>query len=290
MILILGSDGFLGSYFSKQITNPILLHSTKTQSLNQAIFNGYFQKEKEINQVLNDSRITKVVNCIAIADIEKCEENPDLAKWVNSDIPKLLSKICLNKGLHFCHISTDAVFGDNKKFDGESDETNPMTVYGKSKLEGEIEVMRTNDNSVITRVNFVGYSNTKNSLVNYFVDSYLRKEKVTGYSNVFFNPIHASDTVRIILEIMDKGYKGMWHVVGSKRISKYSFGKTLFKKLDFNPYHLEKKKLTSVKNGIQRSFDLSLSNDKLIKSGISPQKFSDTINEIQLEVERVIGN
>jgi dTDP-4-dehydrorhamnose reductase len=239
---------------------------------------------------LSDSRITKVINCIAIADIEKCQENPELAKWVNSDIPMLVSKICLNKSLYFCHISTDAVFGDNRKFDNETEETKPMTIYGKTKLEGEIGVMSTNDKSVINRVNFVGYSNKKSSLVNYFVDSFLRNERVLGYSNVYFTPLHASNTARVVLEMMDKGYKGLWHVVGSKRISKYSFGKRLFKKIGFNAHQLEKNKLVLDKNGIQRNLDLSLSNSKLIKSGIFPQKLSDTLNDIKLEVEQLIGD
>ena len=112
--LLLGASGFLGSYFQRALPKNSIFHASSYHPSRLGSKLGYIVKkietEKDIQSLFQKNEITRVINCIALSNIEKCEENPELANWLNSSIPLLLAKKCWQKGIQLIHISTDAVF------------------------------------------------------------------------------------------------------------------------------------------------------------------------------------
>lgn len=269
--LILGGNGFLGSAF-RLLNDKVILHQRKlpTNKCDEfVVFNPWDIKVLEDFVVKNDIR--RIINCIALANIDYCEKNERVAFQVNSKLPELLSKLCFKHNIHFTHISTDAVFDGKLGNYSEASRTNPISVYGRSKLNGELSVLENNPKSFIARVNFYGVSPKRNSLFDFFYNSILSKSKVPGFDDVIFSPLYIKDLVRALFSISNLNYSGVLHMASDNPLSKYSFG-VLIAKLLGEPADIVEKKILDVLDPLNiRAKNLSLDNKKF--RGLYKQKF-----------------
>jgi len=273
--LVLGASGFLGSYFSAILENEAWLHTSKIGQLaeDDRTVVGDFNNSEELESFLNYGDFTKVINCIALASIEQCESNPVLATWLNSEIPSILSKICLKNNIKFAHISTDAVFDGKNSPNLENEIVSPISNYGKTKAIGEMNVMKSNPNAQIFRVNFFGRSPKRNSLFDYFFDNLKNGNKVLGYTDVLFSPMSAENTARIIIHLMDFADPGIFHISGNAVMSKYEFGCKIASYLSVDKDLISQSNLSSSSGGSIRSNNLCLSNKKILEHGIKIENF-----------------
>lgn len=290
--LLLGASGFLGSYFRKILANSSIFHATSNQSVNQNlnerfIFNK-FDTEEDIDKLFKSQNISRVINCTAISDIEKCEEKPELAYWVNSKVPELLAKKCFSGSIQFIHISTDAVFSGDHFYPSEISMPNPKSIYGYSKLEGENRALEMNRTSLICRVNFIGWSNRGKSLFNYIYSNLLNNVPFIGFKDVYFTPLYAADTAGIILRLANGKHIGRYHVVGSERLSKFDFAQLIARKIHANGKLIKSGSVDQSSFGLKRSKDLSLSNVKLRELGIGVPSLSEGLDKLIVELEDII--
>jgi dTDP-4-dehydrorhamnose reductase len=159
--------------------------------------------EQSIEDYISKNKITSIINCAAYTAVDKAEEDKEGADLVNRKAVKKLAKIAQKNDIKLIHISTDYVF-DGKSFKPYCEEfqTNPNSVYGQTKLEGELEMIRINPfNSIIIRTSWV-YS----SFGNNFVKTMLRLGKNKEELGVIFDqvgtPTYARDLARTILDIL----------------------------------------------------------------------------------------
>lgn len=289
--LLLGASGFLGSYFQGILPNNSLLHTSSYQSLALHNKSGYIVKKIETDQdielLFQQNEFTRVINCIALSGIEKCEENPELAIWLNSSVPLLLAQKCWKKGIQLVHISTDAVFSGEISFPSEVDKPCPISRYGKTKLMGEKGVVESNKSALICRVNFIGWNRRGNSLFNYFYFNLLENRQVKCYSDVYFTPLYAARTVELINELSSLQMTGIFHVVGSERITKYDFALMLLGKMSLDR-SLLREEITHSSDFIKfRSKDLSLSNLKMLKLGLKLSPLSIQLDQLLAEMVEI---
>jgi dTDP-4-dehydrorhamnose reductase len=272
-VLVLGGTGFLGSYFVRSLGKRAVVHTTKTfNSFHAANFQQLvFQKNRvdEVRVFLEKQNCGTIINCIALADIEKCEKDQSLAYWINQDLPGFLSANSKSLESKFVHISTDAVFDGSSSFRTEQDNPSPLSIYGKSKWGGEQLVLANNPDSLVARVNFFGQSSNKTSLFNFFYDNFLSSRSVTGFTDVFFTPLYAIDLINAITQLLDLKTKGLIHVVGNERISKFDFGALITEIFEIPTIYLKKGKMIGANGVTNRSSDLSLSNDKIKSLGVN---------------------
>ena len=268
--LILGGGGFLGKYLSSVTREETIIHhsgrSKELASKNAFIYQITPRNLGELKTYIRENSFSTIINCIANANIENCEQFPDDARFLNAEVARSLAEVALETGAKFIHISTDAVFDGQSPFRKESDFCSPGTVYGKTKLIGEHQVMNVNPNSLIVRVNFFGLSERKTSIFNYFMFGLQNKESLIGFSNIFFTPLYVENTTAAIRRLMDLNVSGVIHVAGKERISKYEFGRMIAKVWGYpeelitsSYYHSE----------VNRALDLSLDTSKLTDLGIS---------------------
>lgn len=277
--LVLGASGFLGSYFSAILGNEAIFHTSKTGQLedNENVIVADFNNPTQIESVLNSGKFTKVINCIALASIEQCENNPHLASWLNSKIPLILSSVCLKNDIKFAHISTDAVFDGCNAPNMESEKVSPISNYGKTKAIGEMNVLETNPDAQIFRVNFFGKSPKKNSLFDYFFNNLKNENRVLGFTDVMFSPMSAENTARVICNLMDFTGPGIFHISGNSIMSKYEFGCKVASYLNVDEKLVSKSNLSSTPGGSIRSRNLCLNNNKIVKLGIKIENFDQEL-------------
>ena len=129
MILIIGANGQLGSELKERLKDKAIYTDSKELDITQLEnIENFFQKNLP----------SIVINCSAFTAVDKAEEMKKEAFDVNAKGVENLAKMCKKVGAKFIHISTDYVFdGTNHKPYIETDATNPTSIYGETKLEGE---------------------------------------------------------------------------------------------------------------------------------------------------------
>jgi dTDP-4-dehydrorhamnose reductase len=286
--LILGSTGFLGSNFSQGILENVTKHvSEKTNEAGNDTVVRKLSTPEDI-EFLEIEKYERVINCIAIANIEDCKADPKKALWINSELPGLVASKCLKYGTRFVHFSTDAVFNGSISFATEEDTPNPKSIYGTSKLLGDTLVLNANPDALILRVNFFGSNPRGSSLFDYFYNAFKSGQNTFGYSDLYFTPTYVRDLVRMTLEIDSKGVCGLVHAVGSERISKYEFGSQIRENLGLDNSFITKIPANGLLRMQARSLDLSLSNRKLISYGIQPQSYLDGLNQLISDLRGIL--
>lgn len=289
--LVLGASGFLGSYFSSTVKNSILhfrdpdkvTHSRENQNVIWRLDN-----EAEVRALLKNLPACTIINCIAETNMDLAESHQERTTWLNAELPKLLAIEARKRGFKLIHFSTDAVFHNQGLFRSESDEPIPHSIYGKTKLLGENSVLSEKSDALVLRVNFFGDNPKGNSLFNFFYKNLMSGNQVNGFSDIFFTPIYIEELVKLTLQAEINCPPGLYHLVGSQRISKYIFGRSIAANFKFDPELVIETNLHSQKelNGEIRSRELSLSNQKIQRYGIT----IGTIENGLYQLKRNIAN
>ena len=242
-----------------------------------------------VDSILDNAKPEWLINCAAMADLDVCEDKPDLAHRINTDIPGELAKACRSRGIRFIHISTDAVFdGEKDGFYTEDDAPNPINIYSKTKFDGERAVLQNNSKAIVARVNFYGWSlGGRHSLAEFFYNNLANNKSMSGFTDVIFCPMFVGHTSRLLLTMLEKGLTGLYHVVGNQAMSKYQFGVELARKFSLRESEISPKSILSSSLIARRSNNLSLSIHKLSTDlGQSIPDFSTGLNEFYTQFQQ----
>ena len=217
-LLIIGK-GFLGNSLSK-------LAIKKFDVFEASLKHGLFvdiQKIQSIEKLIKKHDPDIIINCAAITNIEKTENDTQKLFLVNAQGPGNIAKIAKKYSKKFIHISTDSVFDGNKKKYNELDLPNPLNEYSKSKFQGEQLVLENNSNSIIVRTNFYGYDENGKFLFNWIINQLNNKKSIIGYEDIIFNPLEINNLSELLLELCLIEFKGIIHLAGDEIFSKFDF-------------------------------------------------------------------
>ncbi len=202
-----------------------------------------------------------LIHCAALSRTKDCEQNPDKARRVNVEVTAHLAQ--LSRDIPFIFLSSGEVFDGTSGWYGETDEPNPINVYGKTKLEAEQAVLQNPGHTVVRIVLTAGTSERGDRS---FVEEMCRTTKagkeVTLYADEFRCPLPAGVIARTIWELVNRKQPGLYHLGGSDRLSRWEIGEALLPWCPELKGHLIK---GSARNhvGSPRPSDLSLRCDKI---------------------------
>lgn len=177
----------------------------------------------QVRKLFSEFKPHIVINCAAYTNVDGCETNEDLAYKANAIGPRNLAIASEELRTKLIHISTDYVFEGNGQVPyREYDTTNPVSVYGKTKLMGENFVREFCSKYFIMRTAWLyGYNG------NNFVKTIIRVAKEKGYLTVVNdqrgNPTNAEDLAHHILKVALTEEYGIYHCTGSGECSWYDF-------------------------------------------------------------------
>lgn len=170
------------------------------------------------------------INCAAYTDVDNAEEDQEKAFIINAIGPKHLALACKENNTTLIHISTDFVFDGNKTEPyTETDEPNPISVYGKTKLQGEVEIQNIVKEHFIIRTSWLYSEHGKN-----FMKTMLRlsetRDEISVVSDQIGTPTYAGDLAVVILKIVQTRSKayGLYHYSNEGVASWYDFAKAIF--------------------------------------------------------------
>jgi dTDP-4-dehydrorhamnose reductase len=268
--LITGASGLLGLNLALQFSEKSQVFGTVySHSLTNVPFKAIqadLKDERETLDCIEESKPDVIINCAALANLEACESDPQSAQLMNVNLPEILARVAKSNGIKMIHVSTDAVFDGQKGNYSEKDLPNPLSIYAKTKWEGEKVVAKHNPDALIVRVNFYGYSLLgKRSLAEFFLYNLAAGTRVFGFSDVFFCPLLVQDLGIILLEMIKHDLQGLYHLVSPQCLSKYDFGVRIAKLFELNENLIESVSVDKGELTARRSPNLTLRIDKLTR-------------------------
>jgi dTDP-4-dehydrorhamnose reductase len=198
-ILVTGSQGQLGSELQDLASAYPKYKFFFTDVKELDITN-----EDQIARFVKVNKIETIINCAAYTAVDKAESEKQQAMLVNATAVKYLAQVCGKSNVLLIHFSTDYVFeGKSFKPYTENDTASPKSIYGKTKLDGEIEVIFNAKRALIFRTSWL-YSAYGNN----FVKTILEKGKTSKELKVVFDqigsPTYAGDLAKAVLDILPK--------------------------------------------------------------------------------------
>lgn len=270
-ILVTGASGLLGINIALEAANQ---HIVFGQVNKQEVYTDAFTvlrtdllEPGAVERLLGKTLPDWVIHCAALANLEHCENDPELAWELNTEIPRKLAEQCRKGGARLLHVSTDAVFDGKTGGYTEDDIPNPLSTYAKTKLKAEYSVINEYPEAIIARVNLFGWSlSGQRSLAEFFFNNLSDNKSVMGFTDVFFCPLLVNDLTQIFFKMLCKELSGLYHVVSSNHISKYEFGVRIAQKFKLNSGLISPTSIFEAGLKAPRSLKLNLKVDKLIKN------------------------
>lgn len=228
-ILITGANGQLGTEI-KDLKNKYTNQNLFFKDLPDLDICNYLQLEKFVI----DKKINAIINCAAYTSVDKAEEDAKTTRKVNAEgVLNLVNALQKVKG-KLIHISTDYVFDGNTFLPyRESDEVNPIGVYGDTKRTGELFVISSDIDSIVIRTSWL-YSAYGNNFVKTMLKLGNERDELGVIFDQVGTPTNASDLAKICLNILsDDGLanistKGkIYHYSNEGVASWYDFAKAI---------------------------------------------------------------
>jgi dTDP-4-dehydrorhamnose reductase len=268
-ILVTGASGLLGINMAIEAAKRHTVFGTtyrqKIKSENFITIQTNLLLDGAVENLIDEVQPDWVINCAALAIVDACERDPNLARKLNVELPGKLAAIVARGGARLIHISTDAVFDGQRGDYTENDTPNPLGVYARTKLEGEWAVSEADPHAIIARVNLFGWSLTgKRSLAEWFYNNLRAGREMMGFIDVYFCPLLVNDLANLLLEMLERRLIGLFHVVSSQCVSKYEFGTTLAREFGFDDKLIHPSSYEQSNLLARRSPLLTLRVDKLV--------------------------
>ena len=267
-ILVTGASGLLGLNLALEASQQHEVIGSVNQNLIQTkeftAIRSDLTETVAIKQLLEKIQPDWVINCAALANLDECEAEPELAQELNSELPEKLAVYVARGGARLVHISTDAVFDGVEGGYREEDEPNPLSHYARTKLAGEGAVLNANPDAIVARVNLFGWSlSGARSLAEWFFNNLNDGNPIMGFTDVYFCPLIANDLSQLLIKMLENDLKGLYHVVSSECISKHEFGVRLAQRFNFDPTLITPTVVSKAGLMAARSPNLTLSCEKL---------------------------
>ena len=185
-----------------------------------------------VKKIIENNNINSIINCAAFTDVDKAESEIKLANAINHLAVANLAKLSKDNKIKLIHISSDYVFdGSVKKPYIENDKPNPKTVYGKTKLDGEIAIKKINPiNSIIIRTSWL-YSLFGNNFMTNMLSLAKDKNDINVVRDQLGSPTNARDLAMLILTILPRINNNnveLFHFSNEGYCSWYEFAKAIF--------------------------------------------------------------
>jgi len=199
-ILVTGSNGQLG--------NELRLVVEEKDKVNNYFFTDVEElditNKIDVSQFLHANNIDVVVNCAAYTNVDKAEDESEIADLINHIGVKNLAESCKERDGFLIHISTDYVFDGTKNNPySETDETNPLGVYGETKLRGENAIKSSGCEYVIIRTSWL-YSSFGKNFLKTMQRLTAEKESIKVVFDQIGTPTYAGDLANVIDTIIQR--------------------------------------------------------------------------------------
>jgi len=186
-ILILGAGGRLGSALAREWR----ARGQDVLAMDRTAFS--LDKVAEVQERLAGLEFEVLVNCAALTNVDYCESHREEAFRINAESVAAMAGVCAQKNARFIHVSTDYVFDGNATAPySEADAPHPISVYGESKLAGEVEALAASPRNWVARVSWV-FGPDRVSFVDQVIVRATKEDRVEAVADKWATPTYTMD-------------------------------------------------------------------------------------------------
>lgn len=194
--------------------------------------------KRQVQSCIEKTRPDHVIYAAGFARVDEAERDPDKAFLLNFEVPKFIAEQAAGAPASVCYVSTDAVFDGTRSQRPyrEDDATNPVSAYGKSKLQGEKAVLSASRNNVVLRITMAysaRYARRKDS-ARIILESLRRGAPVGGITDQHITPSFVPRVAKALNAIINKEAHGIYHLGPIDHCTNYEFAKKIASVFDYD--------------------------------------------------------
>ncbi len=263
-ILITGSRGMLGSECRDVFSREHTVIALDRKELDITSWDKVIER-------IQHTAPNVVINCAAFTDVDACEKEPLKVRKVNVEGPRNLAQACARFNCKMIHVSTDYVFSGLKSAPQpyfEDDSMDPLSAYGRSKMESEVAVRDNAFDYIIIRSGWLYGINGKNFITSILGKVLHKKRKsLKVVADQVGSPTWTYRLALQLRELINSDMRGTYHASSEGYCSRYECAKHVFRKLKIKT-KLEPFSLSEVRTGAKRPFNCIMENRLLKKQGL----------------------
>ena len=228
MIWLIGSKGMLASEISTLFTQHNMKWIGTDKEVDITDKNALHEFYKTTFQ---NKKCDWIINCAAYTAVDKAEDDSSVAQKLNADSLINISELAKKNGAKLIHFSTDYVFAGNSSIPySETDQTDPQSVYGKTKLEGEKNISKILQEYYIIRTAWL-YGKAGHNFVSTMLRLMNEKNEIKVVNDQHGSPTYAVDLARTVIKIIKINNEryGIYHYSNEGNISWYDFACEIYK-------------------------------------------------------------
>jgi len=226
-VLVTGGSGLLGSKLVGELSGKCrVFASYNIHPWAYCDFPLDVTNRVDVQHLINKISPDVIVHTAALTGVDYCESNKREAWAVNVEGTRNIVEAGKTVGSRIVYISTDYVFDGGKGAYTEDDHPNPLDYYGETKLEGE-RVVQELDDYVIARTSVLYGWHSRPNFVTWAIGELKQGRRINIVRDQFNSPTLADDLAEVVLNLIETGEAGVFHVSGSERISRYDFTKKI---------------------------------------------------------------
>ncbi len=201
-----------------------------------------------------------IIHAAANSNLDQCELNPEMARRVNVESTRMIHKAALELNSRLIFVSSDMVFDGRQGNYRETDPVAPISVYGRTKVDSEQILQKSEGNYVIARAALIyGRSIIGGSSFSMWIENRLHMNQNTPlFVDQYRTPVLVNNLAAALLELAENNYTGIIHLGGENRINRLTFGKQLCAVCNYDEGLLLTVSMHENKTAAPRPVDVSL--------------------------------
>jgi dTDP-4-dehydrorhamnose reductase len=284
-LLITGASGFLGwnlcqvardswKVFGTVLSHRVHIENVDTQKVDLTRF-------RELNRLIRDVPCDAVIHTAAASNPNYCQTNPEESYRLNVEASVNIASLCADHKITYVFTSTDLVFDGLNPPYNEMDPPNPLNVYGEHKALAEERILESYPAATICRMPlmFGPAGPAATSFVQPMLHAMQSGRTLNLFVDEFRTPVSAKDAVAGLLLALEE-VRGIIHLGGVERISRYDFGKLLAQVFGLDNHMLNPCRRNEVDSIASRPADVSLNSSKAFKLGYNPSPLKRELQEM----------
>ncbi len=269
-LLVTGGSGFVAGSVIVAAAREWEVHpisrSEGPGNLDHVVWHQCIDMDEDgLHHLFHENEPAAVIHTAALADIDFCEANQDLAKHVNTELSRSVAELCEDHGIRLVHVSTDTVFDGKRGLYTEEDPPNPINFYGQTKAMAEKAVAEVGGKYAIARVSLVmglPVIGAGNSFLSRMMSALDERKDVTAPSNEIRSPVDVITLGRALVELAGNDVRGFIHLSGNDLLNRYDMMQRIATRLGHSPDRIIAKDPSGIPGRAPRPLDVSLDNTK----------------------------
>jgi dTDP-4-dehydrorhamnose reductase len=260
--LIIGASGQVGAALSSQcVRRKIEVYGTSRRG--QGFLYLDLAAPETIPPVFEKARPELVLLASAMTAVDDCERLPERAASVNAAGPGLVAEECRKTGAKLVYFSTEYVFdGEAGPYDEEA-ATAPVSVYGRTKLEGERACLALDGALALRTSGVYSHNHASANFIMQLINSFRSGARMRVPSDQYSTPTYAPDLAAAALDLAEKGASGVYNASGPDWLHRYDFALKACAAFGFDPAFLEPRQTSELGQAARRPLKAGLKTDKL---------------------------